>query len=106
MLPTDMSFALICAGVGLGVACLVAFVMTVQSGRALTFAFDQREAKVPFLAIMLRILAGPAVVFAEGCRRLANRQEGLCWLVATTGAAASWCFLNGLMFVSSLSLAG
>jgi hypothetical protein len=94
----------ICSGVGLALAAVVAFVLLMQPGRTLTFAFHKSEAKLPFLAIVLRILAGPAIVFADACRRLARRQESFGWLLTSTAAAVSWCFLNGLMIVSSVSL--
>ena len=92
------------SGVGLALAAVVAFVLSMQSGRSLTFAFHKSEARLPFLAIVLRILAEPVIVFADACRRLARRQESIGWLLTSTAAAVSWCFLNGLMVMSSVWL--
>lgn len=106
MMFSELPAMIVYASVGLTLAGIFAFILSMQPGRTLSFAFHKSEAKLPFLAIMLRILAGPVIVMADACRRLARRQEGFGWLVTSTGAAVSWCFLNGLMVVSSVSLVG
>ena len=106
MMFSELSAMTIYVGVGLALAGFVAFVVSMQSDRTLSFAFHKAEANVPFLAIMLRILAGPVIIVADACRRLARRQEGFGWLVTSTGAGRVLVFSQRLMVVSSVSLVG
>lgn len=93
----ELCVTLYATAVGFVTAGILASFVQLVSGEPLRFGMEAKSMMASILAVLLYMVAGPAILMRNNVRAVAARSRSAAWLGLSVSIAGFWSLMSGLL---------